>query len=81
MFRLLLLALLAYAVYRLVRGPRHPPSRPVPGPQRRVLPEQHMVRCAHCGVYVPEAEAVDDGDHCYCSQAHRTAGPVPQGRR
>ncbi len=81
MFRLLLLALLAYAVYRLVRGPRRHPSRPTPDPRHRALPEQHMVRCAHCGVYVPEAEALGDGGHRYCSQAHRTAGPVPQGRR
>ncbi len=79
MFRLLLLALLVYAVYRLIRGRTARP--PVPGPRRQALPEQHMVRCAHCGVYVPEAEALGDGGHRYCSQAHRTAGPVPQGRR
>lgn len=79
MFRLLLLALLVYAVYRLIRGRTARP--PVPGPRQRALPEQHMVRCAHCGMYVPEAEALGDGDRRYCSQAHRTAGPVRRGRR
>ena len=74
MFRLLLLALLAIVVYRLVRGPRS--ARPVGGPPRhRVLPEQQMVRCDHCGVFVPEREAVTDGAHRYCSPAHRDAGP------
>ena len=79
MFRLLLLALLVFAVYRLVRA--RSARTPVLGPRRRALPEQHMVRCAHCGVYVPETEALGDGDCRYCSQTHRTAGPVPQGRR
>ncbi|GBE10757.1 hypothetical protein BMS3Bbin12_00293 [bacterium BMS3Bbin12] len=79
MFRLLLLALLVFAVYRLIRGRSTRP--PVPGPQQRTLPEQHMVRCAHCGVYVPETESIGDEDRRYCSQAHRVAGPVQQRRR
>lgn len=35
-----------------------------------------MVACAHCGVHIPESEAVHDGDSHYCSEAHRTKTPI-----
>lgn len=34
-----------------------------------------MVRCAHCGIYLPQSESLAGGEHRYCSAAHRTAGP------
>ncbi len=34
-----------------------------------------FVACAHCGVHVPIPDAVRDGSHNYCSDAHRLAGP------
>ncbi|HMN84278.1 MAG TPA: PP0621 family protein [Burkholderiaceae bacterium] len=34
-----------------------------------------MVRCAHCGIYLPQSEALAGGEHRYCSAAHRAAGP------
>jgi uncharacterized protein len=34
----------------------------------------HMVQCAHCGMYIPEAEAIHHQGHDYCSIAHRDAG-------
>lgn len=42
---------------------------------RAALP-QPMVRCAHCGVHLPAAEALPgvQGLH-YCSEDHRQAGP------
>ena len=33
----------------------------------------HMVVCAHCGVHVPESEAIRDGNKLYCSEEHRKA--------
>lgn len=37
-----------------------------------------MLACVHCGVHLPQAEAVRDGaDRAYCSDAHRLAGPRP----
>jgi uncharacterized protein len=30
-----------------------------------------MVACAHCGVHIPESEAVHDGGRDYCSEEHR----------
>ncbi|ABI57886.1 PP0621 family protein [Alkalilimnicola ehrlichii MLHE-1] len=32
-----------------------------------------MVRCEHCGVYVPRNEAVEDAGRWYCSDGHRDA--------
>ncbi|WP_459867855.1 PP0621 family protein [Endothiovibrio diazotrophicus] len=32
-------------------------------------------RCAHCGLHVPKGEALYEDGHCYCSAAHREAGP------
>jgi uncharacterized protein len=43
----------------------------------------NMVACAHCGLHLPQAEAVvaDVGGTVlpYCSEAHREAGPTGQG--
>jgi uncharacterized protein len=30
-----------------------------------------MVACAHCGVHLPESEAIRDGDKYFCSEEHR----------
>jgi uncharacterized protein len=33
-----------------------------------------MLPCAHCGVYVPESQAVFAGGKHYCSEEHSRAG-------
>lgn len=39
------------------------------------LPQQ-MVACAHCGVHLPDGDAVRDAaGRSYCGEAHRLAGP------
>ena len=51
-------------------------AEPPPG---RASPPQAtpstMVRCAHCGVHLPQAEAIAAGTLHYCSPQHRQAGP------
>ena len=32
---------------------------------------QNMVRCAHCGVHLPENDAIASGKAVYCTAAHR----------
>ena len=32
---------------------------------------QNMVRCAHCGVHLPENDAIASGNAVYCTAAHR----------
>jgi uncharacterized protein len=37
---------------------------------------QAMVSCAHCGLLLPESEAVEgEGGRHYCSAEHRRLGP------
>lgn len=43
---------------------------PAVAPER---PVERMVSCAHCGVHLPESDALKDGKGFYCSQAHRQA--------
>jgi uncharacterized protein len=49
-------------------------SRPSP-PRAGKGAVQDMVACAHCGVHLPQAEAVRDGELHYCGDGHRRLGP------
>lgn len=53
--------------------------RASPPPPRRPAPPRlpvEMLECAHCGVHLPQTEALFDvGGRPYCSDAHRVAGP------
>jgi uncharacterized protein len=65
--RLLLIIVVAVLAYRMLRGwlsKRKPPPK-------RALKGGHMVACDHCGVFVPETEAVRSGQRFYCTEAHR----------
>jgi len=37
-----------------------------------------MVACAHCGLHLPAADALEAGGRHYCSVAHRLLGPAAQ---
>jgi uncharacterized protein len=67
MARLLALAALGFAAYALVRywRRRHRTANGSAGAPVK------MLACAHCGVFVPEPNAVRDGARWYCSEAHR----------
>jgi uncharacterized protein len=62
---LIAVALVVMAVKGLWRS-----SRPA---GRRGQQAAHMVQCAHCGVYIPEHEALASGGSFYCSDAHLKA--------
>ncbi len=59
---LIAVALVVIAVRGLLRA-----SRPA---GRRGQKTARMVQCAHCGVYIPEHEALASGDRFYCSGDH-----------
>ena len=65
LIRVLVLALLIYVVWRLIKS--------VTSRQRSATPPdtQRMLRCAHCGVHVPEHLALPHKDVHFCSSAHR----------
>jgi len=66
---LLLLALVIWWLWRSRMRPPQEPSAPV------APPEEAMVACAHCGVYLPASESVGDELYRFCSSAHQLAGP------
>lgn len=74
MGRLLVLVVLAVlAVWLVRRALRGAAPRP---PQAGAPPAQgELVRCAHCGVHLPLAEARAQGDRLYCSEEHARLGP------
>jgi uncharacterized protein len=59
------------------RGDGAPPQGPAAkGGKAGTKKPQEMLACAHCGVHLPQAEAVmDAGGRPFCSEAHRLAGP------
>jgi uncharacterized protein len=83
MARFVWLLVVVLAVIALVRGLRRRRTPLAPtrsrAPHGKAVQPQAMVRCAHCGVHLAEADALQapDGRH-YCSEPHRLAGPGPR---
>ncbi len=73
---LLVLAVVAVAIWIWRNNRREEIRAATPPPQRspRVAGPEAMVRCAHCGLHLPTADAVygGNGNH-YCTPAHRQA--------
>jgi len=76
MMRFLLLIVLVGVVFLMLRtksrgrGDASRPPPPAPGDP------QAMLACAHCGVHLPEGDALRDAaGRPFCSDAHRLAGP------
>lgn len=75
---LIVFAVVALVVALLIRRPRRSEDEagapPPQAPQASGQP-QEMVRCAHCQLHLPVADAlVADGRH-YCGEEHRRLGP------
>ncbi|MGI9228492.1 MAG: PP0621 family protein [Gammaproteobacteria bacterium] len=73
MLRLLLLsALLLAVVYLFRRLFRQLHAKHITPPEQASKQlNARMVKCAQCGVYVPEDAAVELSGKVYCSEAHR----------
>jgi uncharacterized protein len=65
--RLVLIAVVVWAAVRLVGYLIHNNRTKQPSGSARMLP------CSHCGVYVPEPNALWDGEKAFCSKEHRNA--------
>ncbi|MBI2277649.1 MAG: hypothetical protein HYU74_09880 [Dechloromonas sp.] len=68
---LLLVALLGVLWWVWKKRAAVPPPAPRSDP-----PPEKMVTCAHCGVHLPESDALQEGGRAYCNAAHRDAGPA-----
>ncbi len=77
MEELLRLVLVVAAIWLIVRRLKHPGPR---GSLSHSTPKDHppdsmpMLRCARCGVYVPQDEAVNDHGQTFCSREHASLG-------
>ena len=83
---LLLLVVVAIGVWMLTAKSRVNRRRDVPGapgagaapnPRNKPTAPQVMLSCAHCGVHLPQADALGSGERVYCSEPHRRLGPGP----
>ena len=72
---LVLLAVLA-VVYGLWRNSQRR-AAPPPTPDRPAAPParpEPMLRCAHCGVHLPQSQALLKDGRSYCCEAHQRQG-------
>jgi uncharacterized protein len=72
LIRLLLFLFIAWLIWWLVRPLFRSDSETRERKPRGGV--ENMVRCAHCGLNLPEQEALRDGDNYYCSEEHRQLG-------
>jgi uncharacterized protein len=61
---ILLVVLAVWLVRRALRGSSPP----------KTLSEGELVRCAHCGVHLPRADAREQAGALYCSAEHARLG-------
>ncbi len=74
---LLVIAVVAvfYLYWKKQRQSLRPPAPPS---QPTLAPPQPMVACAHCGLHLPQRDALSDAkQQSYCCEAHRKLGPRP----
>jgi len=65
--KFLLLILAVVAVWWLARGFRR---KGAARDAAEAAPEK-MVSCSHCGLYLPQGEAIPEGDKFFCCAEHR----------
>ncbi len=70
---LLVVLVVAFGIWRSRRAPDASDKKPSPSPL--ALP-QDMLACAHCGIHIPQAEALMLGNQAYCCAEHRRLGPA-----
>lgn len=74
LIRLIVIGLIIWLLYRAFQRML---SKPDTG--QKSSPEEktshRMVKCAHCGIHIPQDEALKRDEHDYCSPEHRDAGP------
>ena len=68
--RILILAALVWLAWRLIRNLLPGPSNASDEPSTDQDNPEKMVKCSHCGVHLPEKQAIKQGDHYFCGSAH-----------
>ena len=69
---LLVLAVLAIAIWIWRSRHRKSVQESRSTERQRIAAPQEMVKCAQCGLHLPRADAVlDSAQHAFCGAAHR----------
>ena len=82
--KFILFLLVVFLVVWLARGGRRrnavppPAATPPAAAPTPALPDT-MVSCAHCGIHLPQAEALPGRGGVFCGEAHRAAFEHRQG--
>ena len=76
LIRLIIISLIIWLVIRLVKNFLNQTSKPTSKSSDNKL--DNMVRCDHCGLHIPELEAIQDRDKFFCSAEHQRLGKQDQ---
>lgn len=74
LMRLIIILAMIYLIVVLTKS-FYRPSLGAPRKKRDHRSVARIVQCEHCGLYVPDQEAIHAGGHIYCSNEHSKAGP------
>ncbi|MCO8163988.1 hypothetical protein NJC40_22400 [Pseudomonas sp. 21LCFQ02] len=80
MIRILLWAALIFAAVWFIKRLLNPPARKPAQDKKAEDAAAPMVRCAHCGVHLPQDRALNQQQQWYCSEDHRLLGPASRDR-
>lgn len=69
---LIVVLVVVVVLWLLLRSKAERPAARGPAGDSAAKP---MVQCAHCGVHLPQADALLDHRGAFCSEAHRLSGP------
>ncbi|NKI94123.1 PP0621 family protein [Rhizobacter sp. SG703] len=77
MGKLIVLLVVVFLIVWLARGGRPgrsaPPSPTTPPPAKPAATPDTIVACAHCGLHLPQADALPGRGGVFCGEAHRAA--------
>ena len=67
MLRILILIILAWVLYQIIKRMLAGDSKPADKPEQK--PEQTIVQCAHCGCHVPTSESQIKNNKIICNNS------------
>ena len=76
MIRIILWAALIFAAVWFIKRLLNPPASKPGKDKTTEQAAAPMVRCAHCGVHLPQDRALNLEQQWYCSEDHRLQGPA-----
>lgn len=72
MGKLLLIIVAVVVIYLLLAGAAR--GRRASRNTERAGAVENMVNCAHCGLNLPQSEAIESGGRFFCGEEHRRLG-------